>query len=124
MQWILSHHNVHGQVAYLDNAEATVGPVRAVGSPFANYISHNDAFNHANPVYIIEIGVHIVVTHMPAALPVKKEWHVSMPMKRSLNHCSGPVPYCTWADVTTGPTACTLRSPSSTTFGSRAWWRP
>jgi calcineurin-like phosphoesterase family protein len=68
---ILDHYSAHpNSIVYLEHEEAKVGPVKAFGSPFSYWGSHNNAFMTTNPDYSsMTKDTHIMVTHYPAILP-------------------------------------------------------
>jgi len=104
VQHMLDDSTIRGRCVYLEHEEACLGGVRIFGSPFAYWGGKNDAFFSKRCDYNgMTEGVHIMVTHMPAALPreegsgkpdVDKGMAHALDRTGALLHVSG---HCHWA---------------------------
>jgi len=100
---VLSTYCQPGTFVYLEHAEATVGPLKVFGSPYAHWGGSNDAFMNRDADYkCVSPDTHIFITHMPAIIPhdTPGKFHEdpkvvpAMVRSGSLLHVGG---HCHWA---------------------------
>jgi len=101
---VLTKYCKPGSFVYLNHTEASVGPLKVFGSPYARWGGSNDAFMRGSEVNFkcVTPATHIFITHMPAILPLdtpgkfNEDPQVVPAMVRSgsLLHVGG---HCHWA---------------------------
>lgn len=113
------YSNTPNSIAYLEHEEASVGPVKVFGSPFAYWGSHNNAFMTRTSDYSsMSSNTHIMVSHYPAILPkgegrYREDIEIIEAMDRckTLLHVGG---HCHWAHgmylTSTRKTPCVVAS--------------